>query len=157
MSNAVQFDRQWVRRIMKEEKCILSEMKQKAAPSDGKAFVYTPYEEEKKYGVGDDQYSTASKSAIDRAFAREYGDDDLELSSKWSVQTPKTIISEQDNKSIGKMSLKSSSKMSSSKAGSQYSSASAKKRVSELERVPGLNCKTTFVIYLSLQSACLTV
>ena len=33
------------------------------------------------------------------------------------------------------MSLKSSSKMSSSKAGSQYSSASAKKRVSELERV----------------------
>ena len=121
---------------MKEEKCILNEMKQKAGPTEGKAFKYTPYEEEeKKYGVGDDKYSTASKSAIDRAFAREYGDDDLELSSKWSVQTPKTMISEKDSKSIGKMSLKSSSKMSSSKGGSQYTSQTAKKRVTELEKI----------------------
>ena len=94
----------------------------------------SPYEE-KKYGKWDDKYSEysgASKSAIDRAFAREYDDDDFELSSKWSVATPKTHITGKSNKSISKSSIKS--KSSTSKQSSEYTSQTAKKRVMDLQK-----------------------
>ena len=138
MSNPVQYDRQWIKRILKEEKCAINEMKTKVNPITGySSKPASTYYEEQKYGGMDDKYSDysgASKSAIDRAFAREYGDDDLELSSKWSVATPKTHISGKSNKSISKSSVMSSSKASAMSGSSQYSSQSAKKRVKDLEK-----------------------
>ena len=128
MSNAVQYDRQWVRRIIKEENMLSAAMKQQ---EDDMKNAY----EEQKYIAGDgkySQYSGASKSAIDRAFAKEYGDD-LELSSKWSVATPKTHITGKSNKSIGKTSIKS--KSISKPTSSQYTSQTAKQKVMNLEKI----------------------
>ena len=83
MSNAVQYDRQWIRRIIKEENMLSQAMEDGASVPKGHNRPRA-YEEQKFVGQDDkySQYSGASKSAIDRAFAREYGDSELELSSK---------------------------------------------------------------------------
>ena len=82
MTNAVHNDRNWIKRILKEERNVLNEMKAKANPVAVRKQPLNYYEEQKTPSDQLSQYSGASKSAIDRAFAREYGDDDLELSSK---------------------------------------------------------------------------
>eukprot|EP00344_Euplotes_crassus_P007985 CAMPEP_0196994786 /NCGR_PEP_ID=MMETSP1380-20130617/1025_1 /TAXON_ID=5936 /ORGANISM="Euplotes crassus, Strain CT5" /LENGTH=69 /DNA_ID=CAMNT_0042410251 /DNA_START=38 /DNA_END=247 /DNA_ORIENTATION=+ len=69
---------------MKEERRALKDLKeQHGAATKMPHRAPKPYHEEGKDAKTKDfdQYSSASKSAIDRAFAREYGDD-LELSSK---------------------------------------------------------------------------